>query len=217
MNSKEILQLTPVLPVVKIDDLAWAVPLARALKAGGVGVLEVVLRTPVSLQAIRAIKEWVPEVIVGAGTVINAQQLAAAIEAGSEFVVTPGLTKELLEAGMDAAVPLIPGVATASEVMVAMQAGLSTFKFFPAASSGGPAAIKALSAPFADARFCPTGGISESNMGDYLNIDSVLCVGGSWLASAQLMAAGDWAGITDLAVRSVQKAAELNIESDPSL
>ena len=206
MNSKDILQLTPVLPVVKIDDLAWAVPLARALKAGGVGVLEVVLRTPVSLQAIRAIKEQVPEVIVGAGTVINAQQLAAAIEAGSEFVVTPGLTKELLEAGIDAAVPLIPGVATASEVMVAMQAGLSTFKFFPAASSGGPAAIKALSAPFADARFCPTGGISESNMGDYLNIDSVLCVGGSWLTPSALLKRQAWSEVTSLTQQAIAAA-----------
>ena len=214
MNSKDILQITPVLPVVRIDQVDWAVPLARALKAGGVGVLEVVLRTPVSLQAIRAIKDQVPEVIVGAGTVLNADQLDAAVEAGSEFIVTPGLTPQLLDAGVAAEVPLIPGVATASEVMAALQAGLSTFKFFPAATSGGPAAIEALSAPFADAHFCPTGGISQSNMLDYLALDSVLCVGGSWLASPQLMRCGNWSGITDLARASVEQAAALNVEDD---
>ena len=214
MNSKDILQITPVLPVVRIDQVDWAVPLARALKAGGVGVLEVVLRTPVSLQAIRAIKDQVPEVIVGAGTVLNADQLDAAVEAGSEFIVTPGLTPQLLDAGVAAEVPLIPGVATASEVMAALQAELSTFKFFPAATSGGPAAIKALSAPFADAQFCPTGGISQSNMLDYLALDSVLCVGGSWLASPQLMRCGNWSGITDLARASVEQAAALNVEDD---
>ena len=214
MNSRDLLQLTPVLPVVAIADLAWAVPLAKALKRGGIGVMEVVLRTPVSLQAIQAIKEQVPEVIVGAGTVLNEEQLVAAIDSGAEFIVTPGLTPELLRAGLDASVPMIPGVATASEVMVGLQAGLSTFKFFPAETSGGVAAVQALSAPFADVSFCPTGGISPSNMHSYLHIESVVCVGGSWITPHALMRTRDWTAITGLASAAVALASDVDLAAN---
>ena len=188
-------------------------PLAKALKRGGIGVIEVVLRTPVSLQAIQAIKEQVPEVIVGAGTVLNEEQLVAAIDSGAEFIVTPGLTPELLRAGLDASVPMIPGVATASEVMVGLQAGLSTFKFSRKRLVVLPQ-CRPLSAPFADVSFCPTGGISPSNMHSYLHIESVVCVGGSWITPHALMRTRDWNAITELASAAVALASDVDLAAN---
>lgn len=175
-----LMRMAPVIPVIVIDDPAHAVPLAVALVAGGLPVLEVTLRTPAALDAIRAMKA-VPGAVVGAGTVSSPAQLDAALAAGSEFVVAPGLTEPLGEAAIAAGVPFLPGIATAADIMRGLDLGLERFKFFPAESSGGVAALKALSAPFGSARFCPTGGIRAETAADWLALPSVLCVGGSWL------------------------------------
>lgn len=175
-----IMKLAPVIPVLVIEDIAHARPIAEALVAGGLPVLEVTLRTPCALDAIRAMKA-VPGAIVGAGTVLNPDQLALAIEAGSEFIVSPGLTERLGKAAVASGVPFLPGTANAGDIMTGMDLGLSRFKFFPAEAAGGIAALKAISAPFGDARFCPTGGITLSTAGNWLALDAVLCVGGSWI------------------------------------
>ncbi|MCK9502780.1 MAG: bifunctional 4-hydroxy-2-oxoglutarate aldolase/2-dehydro-3-deoxy-phosphogluconate aldolase [Porticoccaceae bacterium] len=201
MNDKgrQILQQAPAVPVISIHDLATAVPLAQALVAGGIPVLEVTLRTPCGLDAIARIKAEVEGAIVGAGTVLSEFDLDNALNAGSEFVITPGLTPPLLSAGAGCGVPFIPGIATASELMNCVAAGLDTVKFFPAEACGGVNALKALNGPFPDVRFCPTGGISPGNLGDYLAVPAVLTVGGSWLIPDKLVAAANWAGITRLA------------------
>lgn len=201
MNTRlhEILARAPVVPVITINAVESAVPLARALLAGGIPVLEITLRTRHGLEAIRRIQGEVEGVIVGAGTVINADDYSRAVKAGSEFIVTPGLTEHLLHAGLDFGVPFLPGVATVSELMCCMEKNLRTLKFFPAEAAGGVQMLKAFAGPFPDARFCPTGGIGLANMGDYLALPSVLAVGGSWLTPDQLMAAQDWQAITALA------------------
>jgi 2-dehydro-3-deoxyphosphogluconate aldolase/(4S)-4-hydroxy-2-oxoglutarate aldolase len=175
-----IMAAAPVIPVLTIERIEDAVPIARALVAGGLPVLEITLRTPVALDAIRAMKD-VEGAVVGAGTVLNPDQLEAAIAAGAEFAVSPGLTRPLGEAARGAAIPLLPGVATASEVMRALDLGFTRLKFFPAVAAGGPAALKGLSAVFGNVRFCPTGGISAESAPDWLALPSVACVGGSWL------------------------------------
>jgi 2-dehydro-3-deoxyphosphogluconate aldolase/(4S)-4-hydroxy-2-oxoglutarate aldolase len=172
----------PVIPVLIVDDVAHARPLAEALVAGGLKVLEVTLRTPVALDVIREMKA-VDGAIVGAGTVINHTQLAQALDAGSEFIVSPGLTEGLAKAAITEAVPFLPGVATASEIMHGLDLGLTSFKFFPAMAAGGMPALKAMAAVFGNVRFCPTGGISEDTAPEWLALESVLCVGGSWVAS----------------------------------
>ena len=177
----EIMQLCPVIPVLVIDEVDHAVPLAEALVAGGLRVLEVTLRTPVALEAIRAMKQ-VSGAVVGAGTVLNPEQLDHALAAGSEFIVSPGLTGPLGRAAVDSGVPFLPGVATSGEIMRGLDLGLTHFKFFPAMAAGGIPALKAIGGPFADVRFCPTGGITEATAPDWLALDQVLCVGGSWLA-----------------------------------
>ena len=179
-NIDAIMRLSPVIPVLVIDDTAQAGPIAEALVAGGLPVIEVTLRTPVAFDAIRAMKK-VPGTIVGAGTVLNAADLRNSIEAGAEFIISPGLTRPLAEAAIASTLPFLPGVATASDIMRGVDLGLTHFKFFPAQASGGIAALKALSAPFAQCRFCPTGGISSANAEEWLAISSVLCVGGTWL------------------------------------
>lgn len=181
MTIADIMQTAPVIPVIVVDELEQAEPLARALVAGGLRVLEVTLRTPVALDAIRAMST-VDGAIVGAGTVTNAQELAEAIDAGSQFIVSPGLTEPLGKAANAAAIPFLPGIANAGDIMRGLDLGLTHFKFFPAMAAGGLPALKALAAPFGQCRFCPTGGIAPGNAGEWLAFDPVLCVGGSWVA-----------------------------------
>ena len=181
MTIADIMQTAPVIPVIVVDEVEHAQPLARALVAGGLPVLEVTLRTPVALDAIRVMSE-VDGAIVGAGTVTNQRELAEAIDAGSQFVVSPGLTEPLGKAAIREGIPFLPGIANAGDIMRGLDLGLTHFKFFPAMAAGGLPALKALAAPFGQCRFCPTGGISLANAGDWLAFDPVLCVGGSWVA-----------------------------------
>ena len=189
----------PVIPVIVIHELAQAVPLAQALVEGGVRVLEVTLRTPVALAAIEAIARAVPEAIVGAGTLRGSADARSARDAGSRFAVSPGYTPALGAACSDAGLPLLPGVATPSEVMTAMADGLRFLKFFPATAAGGVPMLKALAGPFADVAFCPTGGITVETAPQFLALPNVKVCGGSWLTPADAMQAGDWARITRLA------------------
>ena len=177
----DIMNAAPVIPVIVVDDVDHAVPLARALVAGGLRVLEVTLRTPAALDAIRAMK-GVDGAIVGAGTVTNQRELADAIGAGSEFIVSPGLTEPLGKAAIREGIPFLPGIANAGDIMRGLDLGLTHFKFFPAMAAGGLPALKALAAPFGQCRFCPTGGVSLDNAREWLAFDPVLCVGGSWVA-----------------------------------
>ncbi|MFT4906311.1 MAG: 2-dehydro-3-deoxyphosphogluconate aldolase/(4S)-4-hydroxy-2-oxoglutarate aldolase [Oleispira sp.] len=192
----------PLIPVIVIDDLAHAIPMAKALVAGGVHLLEVTLRTEAGLAAIRAIRENVPEAIVGAGTVCTADDFQKAIDAGAQFIVSPGLTPELIEKAKRIRLDgqwqgvFLPGVATASEVMVAAQAGMTQLKCFPASAIGGAKLLKAWSGPFPDIQFCPTGGISKDNYQEYLGISNVICAGGSWLTESKLLIEGDWNEVT---------------------
>lgn len=181
MTIADIMQTAPVIPVIVVDEIEQAQPLARALVAGGLRVLEVTLRTPAALDAISAMRE-VDGAIVGAGTVTNQQELVDAIAAGSEFIVSPGLTEPLGKAAIREDIPFLPGVATAGDVMRGLDLGLTHFKFFPAMAAGGLPALKALAAPFGQCRFCPTGGITLANAPEWLAFDPVLCVGGSWVA-----------------------------------
>ena len=176
-----IMQTAPVIPVIVVDEVDHAVPLARALVAGGLRVLEVTLRTPAALDAIRAMRE-VDGAIVGAGTVTNESELQSALEAGSEFIVSPGLTETLGKAAISHNIPFLPGIANAGDIMRGLDLGLTHFKFFPAMAAGGLPALKALAAPFGQCRFCPTGGITLDNAPEWLGFDPVLCVGGSWVA-----------------------------------
>jgi 2-dehydro-3-deoxyphosphogluconate aldolase/(4S)-4-hydroxy-2-oxoglutarate aldolase len=194
-----ILKSAPVVPVVVIHELAHAVPLARALVAGGTPAIEVTLRTPVALDAIRAIAAEVEGAMVGAGTVLTPRDLAAVARAGARFAVSPGCTPALLDAAAYSTVPLLPGAATASEVMALLERGYNLQKCFPAAAIGGVALLKAWAGPLAAARFCPTGGITADNARDYLALPNVMCVGGSWLTPGPALAAGDWQSIEALA------------------
>lgn len=196
---KPFMSLGPVIPVLVIDDTDKAVPLARALIAGGIKVLEITLRTPNALSVISEIARHVPDAVLAAGTVTTPEQWEASARAGARFAVSPGLTPRLLDAAAQAPIPLLPGVATASELMSAMDAGFECFKFFPAQQAGGVGMLKALGGPFAQALFCPTGGITPQTAPDYLALPNVACVGGSWLAPSAALASGDWAAITALA------------------
>lgn len=189
----------PVIPVLKIDRLADAVPLARALARGGLPAIEITLRTADALEAIRHIAAEVEEAIVGAGTILDAKQFSEAEAAGSKFIVSPGLTPELIAAAADSKTPLLPGTITPGEIMAARGAGLDFLKFFPAEQAGGATFLKALASPLAGIRFCPTGGITARNARDYLALPNVVCVGGSWVAPDQLVKAGDWTAIEKLA------------------
>ena len=194
-----ILQLQPVVPVLVVEDAKSAVLLSRALVAGGLKAIEITLRTANALDAIRAVADEVEGAEVGAGTILNVAQWEAAVEAGSKFIVSPGTTQELLDVARDSSVPFLPGAATASEVMGLREEGYQVLKFFPAEQAGGAAYLKSLSSPLAGTVFCPTGGISLKNANDYLSLPNVICVGGSWVAPKELVAAGDWDGITKLA------------------
>ncbi len=196
----------PVVPVLVIHDVAHAIPLAEALIAGGIKVLEVTLRTPAALDVIREIADKVPEAIIGAGTVTNAQQLKEVTEAGAKFAISPGMTADLLEAGARGTIPLIPGISSISDLMKAKDAGYTYLKFFPAEASGGVKALKSIGGPFPETTFCPTGGISLSNYLEYLALPNVKCVGGSWLAPDDAIQSGDWAQITELAATAIKNA-----------
>jgi 2-dehydro-3-deoxyphosphogluconate aldolase/(4S)-4-hydroxy-2-oxoglutarate aldolase len=193
-----------VIPVLTIERLADAVPLARALVAGGVRVLEVTLRTPMAIEAAKAIMSEVPEAIVGIGTILNAGDLARTEAIGAKFGISPGLTPELLRAAAASELPFAPGIATASELMLALADGFNLVKFFPAEQSGGIAALRALAGPFPDVRFCPTGGIGHANAGTWLSESNVVAVGGSWLCPAAEIRAGNWAGITAICERTMK-------------
>lgn len=196
-----VCQLAPVVPVLVIDDLAHAKPLAEALVKGGLPALEVTLRTPCALDAIRAMAE-VPGGVVGAGTLLTRADVKAAKEAGATFGVSPGSTDALLDACAEFDLPLLPGAVTASEVMRLLEKGYTVQKFFPAEQSGGAAFLKSIGSPIPQVRFCPTGGISLKNAPDYLALKNILCVGGSWVAPKEAMAAGNWDAITTLAAEA---------------
>jgi 2-dehydro-3-deoxyphosphogluconate aldolase / (4S)-4-hydroxy-2-oxoglutarate aldolase len=202
---ESILKLSPVMPVVTIDDATVAGDLARALVRGGIRIIEVTLRTPAALRAIEVIARAVPEIRVGAGTVLSAQDMHAAEQAGASFAISPGATPALLEAGRQSRIPYLPAIATASELMAGLSAGYRLFKFFPATAAGGLTALKGFAGPFPDVRFCPTGGITPETAPTFLSLKNVLCVGGSWLTPSEAIAAHDWVSVETLA----QQAAAL--------
>jgi 2-dehydro-3-deoxyphosphogluconate aldolase/(4S)-4-hydroxy-2-oxoglutarate aldolase len=199
MTPEDVFALSPVMPVVVIDDASKAVPMARAMVAGGLRTIEITLRTPAALDAIRAISREVPDAVVGAGTVLNVADLQAAIDAGAAYALSPGGTRVLMEAAQHAPIPFIPGIATSSEVMLGLDLGYRCFKFFPAENMGGIGTLKSIGAPLPAARFCPTGGIGPDLVESYLALANVMCVGGSWITPSDKMKAGDWAAIEALA------------------
>ena len=202
LTALQVMQDSPVIPVIVLTDVGQAVQMARALVAGGIRMLEVTLRTPQALACIEAIARDVPEAVVGAGTVRNAADAQASAMAGARFIVSPGYTTALGQACRDVSLPLLPGVATGSEIMMALGDGLSELKFFPALQAGGPAMLKAWGGPFGDVRFCPTGGVSAANALEFLALPNVVCVGGSWLTPSDVLARGNWAQVTALAFQA---------------
>jgi 2-dehydro-3-deoxyphosphogluconate aldolase/(4S)-4-hydroxy-2-oxoglutarate aldolase len=198
-TALQVMQDAPVIPVIVLHEVAHAVPLARALVAGGVRMLEVTLRTPQALACMEAIARDVPEAVVGAGTVRSAADAQAAALAGARFAVSPGYTSAVGRACRDVGLALLPGVATGSEIMQAQEDGFTELKFFPALQAGGTAMLKAWGGPFFDVRFCPTGGVTPQNAPEFLALPNVACVGGSWLVPPDALAQGDWARITQLA------------------
>jgi 2-dehydro-3-deoxyphosphogluconate aldolase/(4S)-4-hydroxy-2-oxoglutarate aldolase len=204
MKLIDIMQASPVIPVIAIGDLNHAVPLARALVAGGIRVLEVTLRTEHGLNSIRAIAAQVPDAIVGVGTLTRREEFAAARDAGAVFGVSPGLTTELIEGSQSSGLPLLPGVMTPSEVLAAREVGFRQLKLFPAVPAGGVGMLNALAGPLPDMQFCPTGGISQQTATQFLACKNVVCVGGSWLTPPDLVTAGDWTRITALAQAASQ-------------
>jgi 2-dehydro-3-deoxyphosphogluconate aldolase / (4S)-4-hydroxy-2-oxoglutarate aldolase len=199
LTVQQVMTDAPVIPVIVLNEVAHAVPLADALAAGGIRMLEVTLRTPQALECIAEIAATSPKAVVGAGTVRNAKEAEAAVKAGSKFLVSPGYTSELGAAAKALGVPLLPGVATSSEILAVLQDGWTAAKFFPAVQAGGVAMLKAFGGPFGDLKFCPTGGITPQNAAEFLSLANVACVGGSWLVPADALAQGDWARITALA------------------
>jgi 2-dehydro-3-deoxyphosphogluconate aldolase/(4S)-4-hydroxy-2-oxoglutarate aldolase len=203
-TALQVMQDAPVIPVIVLNDVVHAVPMARALVAGGIRMLEVTLRTSQALACIEAIAKEVPEAIVGAGTVRNAADAKAAANAGAKFAVSPGYTPSVGQACRDVGLSLLPGVATGSEIMMAQEDGYTELKFFPAMQAGGSAMLKAWGGPFFDVRFCPTGGVTAQNASEFLSLPNVACVGGSWLVPAEALANGDWARIEKLAREACQ-------------
>ncbi len=203
-TALQVMQDAPVIPVIVLHDVAHAVPMARALVAGGIRMLEVTLRTPQALACMEAIAKEVPEAVVGAGTVRSAADAKAAAKAGAKFAVSPGYTLAVGQACRDHGLSLLPGVATGSEIMMAQEDGYTELKFFPAMQAGGPAMLKAWGGPFFDVRFCPTGGVTPQNANEFLSLLNVACVGGSWLVPADALAQGDWARIEQLAREACQ-------------
>ena len=203
-TALQVMQDAPVIPVIVLHDVAHAVPMARALVAGGIRMLEVTLRTPQALACMEAIAKEVPEAVVGAGTVRSAADAKAAANAGAKFAVSPGYTLAVGQACRDHGLSLLPGVATGSEIMMAQEDGFTELKFFPAMQAGGPAMLKAWGGPFFDVRFCPTGGVTPQNANEFLSLSNVACVGGSWLVPADALAQGDWARVEQLAREACQ-------------
>lgn len=201
-TPESLLCLVPVVPVVVIDDLAHAVPVARALVEGGLPMIELTLRTPVALDAIRAIAAEVPEILVGAGTIVTPGQVKQAMDAGARFLVSPGCTPTLLSAMSESGVGFLPGTATVSEALAVLEAGYTEMKFFPAEASGGAAYLKSIASPLPAARFCPTGGITATTASSYLALPNVGCVGGSWLTPPEALANRNWDAIRDLAAEA---------------
>ena len=204
LTALQVMTDAPVIPVIVLTEIAHAVPLARALVAGGIRMLEVTLRTPVALACIERIAGELPDAVVGAGTVRSAADAQAASLAGAKFAVSPGYIHSIGRACRDLELPLLPGVATGSEILLAQQDGYGALKFFPAMQSGGPAMLKAWQGPFGDVRFCPTGGVTDANAAEFLALSNVVCVGGSWLTPADAVANGDWKRITQLARAACQ-------------
>lgn len=211
MNLAEILRLAPVIPVLTIEHLKDAVPLARALVKGGLPVIEVTLRTGAGLQAIRAMADEVPEAVVGAGTILTEAQFDKAVAAGAQFAVSPGATGHLLDAVSGREVQLLPGIATASEAMALIERGYEFAKLFPAEPSGGTALLSALAGPLPQVKFCPTGGVTLENAPKYLKLPNVVCVGGSWMVSRAAIEAGDWESLT----MAASAAAALHVHRTP--
>jgi len=205
MSLESILSACPLVPVVVIGNPHDAVPLAKALLEGGIKTIEITLRSDAALAAIEKVAKEVPDIITGAGTITKPAQIKQAMDAGSKFLVSPGLTPAIAEEAAKQNAPLLPGVGTASEVMQAQEWGFNTLKLFPAEQSGGPGTLKHFSAVFPTARFCPTGGVSMKNLADYLALKNVICVGGSWLTPADVVAAKDWGIITRIAQESLAK------------
>lgn len=199
MNIRSMLALAPVIPVLTIEHIDHAVPLARALCAGGLRVLEVTLRTPAALPAIEAMRKAVPDAVVGVGTLARPGDFATADRAGAQFGVSPGLTAEMAAAARSVSFPMLPGIMTPTELLTGLGWGYDTFKLFPAQQAGGIGMLKALGAPFPEVVFCPTGGITRATAPDFLELPNVACVGGSWVAPADQIRAGDWAAIEQLA------------------
>ncbi|WQY28612.1 bifunctional 4-hydroxy-2-oxoglutarate aldolase/2-dehydro-3-deoxy-phosphogluconate aldolase [Helicobacter pylori] len=199
----EVLQISPIVPVVVVEDIKDAVPLAQSLIEGGIHIIEVTLRSSCALEAIELIAKNVPKMRVGAGTILNPTQLEQAQNRGAEFLISPGLTIKLLEYAKKKDMPLIPGVSSSSEVMQALELGYSALKFFPAEYCGGVKLLNAFNGPFKGVKFCPTGGISTDNMHSYLNLENVLCVGGSWLTPKNLIQNKEWDKITEICKRSL--------------
>ncbi|NMP15290.1 bifunctional 4-hydroxy-2-oxoglutarate aldolase/2-dehydro-3-deoxy-phosphogluconate aldolase [Thalassotalea sp. Y01] len=203
-QPQEIFAMGPIVPVLVIENIEDAVPIANALIAGGINVLEVTLRTDNALQVISEIANRIPSAMVGAGTVTNPETFQQVVDAGAKFAISPGLTKELLEAAKASTVPLIPGIASISELMTGIDGGFDHFKFFPAEAIGGAKAIKSISGPFPNITFCPTGGINQDNMGNYLSLKNVACIGGSWLVPDDAVANKDWDRITQITKAAVE-------------
>jgi 2-dehydro-3-deoxyphosphogluconate aldolase / (4S)-4-hydroxy-2-oxoglutarate aldolase len=198
----EMLSDVNIIPVITLSDVSEAIPLAKALIAGGMPVLEITLRTSAGLHSIKRIKDEVEGAIVGAGTVLNERDLDLALEAGSDFIISPGITQNLLKVGVASGIPFMPGISDSSGLMECLEYGLTALKFFPAEAAGGVKMLKSFAGPFPDMRFCPTGGISLTNLADYMALPEVICVGGTWIAPSKLIQAGEWQAIEDLAIQA---------------
>ena len=203
---KDIMAISPIVPVMVINNVEHAVPLAHALVKGGLKVLEITLRTPAALESIRRIRAEVPEAIVGAGTIINIETLNKAIDAGAEFIVSPGTTDKMIDAALATGIPLLPGIANPSQAMCLLEKGITEMKFFPAEAAGGIPMLKSIGAPIPQISFCPTGGVSQKNVKEYYNLSNVTCVGGSWMCAASLVDAEDWDEITRLSIEAIALA-----------
>nr|WP_145548592.1 bifunctional 4-hydroxy-2-oxoglutarate aldolase/2-dehydro-3-deoxy-phosphogluconate aldolase [Variovorax boronicumulans] len=204
LTARDVMRDAPVIPVIVLHDVAHAVPLARALLAGGIRMLEVTLRTPQALACMEAIARDVPDAVVGAGTIRSVGDVVASVRAGARFGVSPGYTSKVGQACRDAGLPLLPGVATGSEIMMAQEDGFTELKFFPALQAGGIPMLKAWQGPFGEVKFCPTGGVSAANAGEFLALSNVACVGGSWIVPNDAIVAGDWGRIEKLAREASQ-------------
>lgn len=202
MNTAELMALSPVIPVAVIPDAEQAIPLAKALARGGLGVIEVTLRTEAGLEALRRIAAEVPEVVAGAGTITTPEQAAASVRAGAQFLVTPGSPPRVLDAALDTGLPVLPGAVTLTEMMVLLERGLTEMKFFPALAAGGTAYLSAVHGPLPEVRFCPTGGITPANAPEFLALPNVPCAGGSWLTPHDVLGSGDWDRVTALAAEA---------------